>query len=76
VIVAENTSSALTSGGEVSVCATGKVVRTEKKIKNGIEHTSVAATIERHEIVKDDPLYREFFGANRESFGPVSSAAL
>jgi hypothetical protein len=63
--------SELTSGRKVFVCAQGKVVRAEKKIKNGIEHTSVAAMIERHEIVKDDPLYREFFAANTN---PLSSA--
>jgi hypothetical protein len=66
----------LTSGRKVFVCAQGKVVRTERKMKNGIERTSVAAMIERHEIVKDDPLYREFFGARMEWASSASSASL
>jgi hypothetical protein len=46
----------LTRDREMFVCAEGKVVRTEKKMKDGIERTGVAARIERYEIVKDDPL--------------------
>jgi c-di-GMP-binding flagellar brake protein YcgR len=62
----------LTHGRDVFVCAKGKVVRTEKKKEHGIEHTGVGAIIEGYEIVKDDPLYREFFGAETGSVWPPS----
>jgi hypothetical protein len=66
----------LTSGRKVFVCAQAKVVRTEKEMKNGIERTRVAALIERYEIVKDDPLYSQFFGGKTESVSSASSASL
>ena len=69
-------SSELTLGREVFICAQGKVVRSEKKMENGIQRTGVAAIIERYEIVKDDPLYVELFGAMTESVWPTFSASL
>ena len=53
----------LTSGTEVFICGRGKVVRTEKKMEAGVERTGVAAIIERHEIVREDPRYAEAFVA-------------
>ncbi len=54
----------LTRGAEVLICAQGKVMRTEKRLENGIERMGVAATIERYEIVKQDPLYLELGGTS------------
>jgi hypothetical protein len=66
----------LTHGKEVFVCAQGKVVRTEKKRVNGRQRTGVAARIERYEIVKEDPLYLEFFGPKPAAVWPASTASL
>jgi hypothetical protein len=65
----------LTSGNDVFVCAQGKVMRTEKKLVNGSPRTGVAVTIERYEIVKEDPLYHEFFGGKPGGVRPAPSAA-
>ena len=45
-------------------------MRTEKKMKIGIGQTGVSSMIERYEIVKHDPLYREFFAAKPDRSGP------
>lgn len=56
----------LTRGGEAIICAQGKVVRTEKRLEKGIERMGVAATIERYEIVKDNPQCLELYGARTQ----------
>lgn len=66
----------LTHGKEVFVCAQGRVVRTEKKRVNGCQRTGVAARIERYEIVKEDPLYLEFFGPKPAAVWPATSASV
>lgn len=65
----------LTGGAEILICAKGKVVRTEKRLDQGIERMGVAATIERYEIVKEDPLYLELDGTRAQPAGPASSAS-
>lgn len=52
----------LTHGREILVCAQGEVVRTEKKTEGGLERRGVAARIQKYEILKDDPRYRESSG--------------
>jgi hypothetical protein len=49
-------SAELTTKRDVFVCAKGTVVRTEKKIQDGIERAGVAARIESYEIIKEDTL--------------------
>jgi hypothetical protein len=46
----------LTSGAEVFICGRGRVLRTEKRIEDGVARLGVAAMIERHEIVRQEPL--------------------
>jgi hypothetical protein len=45
----------LTSGAEVFICGRGRVLRTEKRIEDGVPRLGVAAIIERHEIVRQEP---------------------
>jgi hypothetical protein len=67
-------SSDLTNGRRVYVCGQAKVVRTDKQKSNGTGHMGVAAVIKRFEIVKEDPLYAEFFGAKPEAALAATSA--
>ncbi len=53
----------LTNGTEVLVCSQGQVVRTEKKMENGVERVGVAAVIGRYEIIRPDPLSVDSFVA-------------
>ena len=56
----------LTRSEEVLICAQGKVVRTEKRLERGIERMGVAVTIEKYEIVHDNPQYLELSGARTQ----------
>ena len=49
----------LTSGTEVFICGRAKVIRTEKMIVAGAPRTGVAASIEKHEIVREELLDAE-----------------
>ena len=45
----------VTSGAEVLVRASGKVLRVEPRIEDGNTRMGVAAVIERYDIVRSDP---------------------
>ena len=64
-----------TGGSEVLICAQGKVVRTEPRWEKGLGRIGVAATIEKYEIIKEDPLYLELQGAMTPSSRTAAAAS-
>jgi c-di-GMP-binding flagellar brake protein YcgR len=45
----------ITQGSDVTVRATGKVLRVEQRVEDGDRRMGVAAIIERYDIIRDEP---------------------